>query len=332
MVCLFAIMMTPAFAFISSRDDASEIHADLKANGQLITELKPMPYGDKIAFPVRDGDLELNFESVEKDSPHSKLSQILDNPPLKWEILGDVVIFPEGSKLGDSDLSSVAEALGCTRVAIQAEIDSGMMRKSNLELIHGDDGWVVHKENFVDYEFDITKVMFSSGNITERRRMGEFDMTGETIVDAYCGIGYYSIPMLARSNATHVHACEINPDSITALQKGLARNGVSQRCTIHRGDNRDTLQNLWGIADRVVLGLIPSSQPTWASAIKCLKPSGGIIHVHMNVEENEIEEWIEKTLDWFSTVSGKTATASHFEKVKWYCPHIRHVVLDIKIS
>ncbi|MCS5525964.1 MAG: hypothetical protein NZ737_02650, partial [Candidatus Poseidoniaceae archaeon] len=131
---------------------------------------------------------------------------------------------------------------------------------------------------------------------------------------------------------THVHACEINPDSITALQKGLARNGVSQRCTIHHGDNRDTLQNLCGIADRVVLGLIPSSQASWASAIKCLKPTGGIIHVHMNVEENEIEEWIEKTLDWFSTVSGKTATASCFEKVKWYCPHIRHVVLDIQIS
>lgn len=324
--------MTPAFAFISSRDDASEVHADLKANGLLITELKPMPYGDKIAFPVRDGDLELNFESVEKDNPHSKLSQILDDPPLKWEILGDVVIFPEGSKLGDGDLASVAEALGCTRVALQAEIDSGMMRKSNLELIHGDDGWVVHKENFVDYEFDITKVMFSSGNVTERRRMGEFDLSGETIVDAYCGIGYYTIPMLARSSATHVHACEINPDSITALQKGLARNGVSQKCTIHHGDNRDTLQKLCGIADRVVLGLIPSSQATWALAIKCLKPTGGVIHVHMNVEENEIEEWIEKTLEWFTTVSGKTAIASHFEKVKWYCPHIRHVVLDIQIS
>ena len=71
---------------------------------------------------------------------------------------------------------------------------------------------------------------------------------------------------------------------------------------------------------------------TWGLAINCLKPSGGMIHVHMNVHENEIEDWVKKTTEWFTTVSGKAATATHLEKVKWYCPHIRHVVLDIEIS
>jgi tRNA G37 N-methylase Trm5 len=52
----------------------------------------------------------------------------------------------------------------------------------------------------------------------------------------------------------------------------------------------------------------------------------------MNVHEDEIEEWAEKTTEWFSTVSGKIATRLHLEDVKQYCPHIRHVVLDLKIS
>ena len=62
--------------------------------------------------------------------------------------------------------------------------------------------------------------MFSSGNVTERRRMGEIQTKDEVIVDAFCGIGYYTIPFLVRGLAKHVHACEINPNSIIALRKG----------------------------------------------------------------------------------------------------------------
>ena len=182
------------------------------------------------------------------------------------------------------------------------------------------------------YEFDATAVMFSSGNVTERGRMGTIDCEGEVIVDAYCGIGYYALQFLVRGGAKHVHACEINPDSISALEKGLIRNNVGGKCTIHHGDNRITMRGLKGIADRVILGLIPSSMNAWGLAIGCLKPSGGTIHVHMNVHEDEIEEWVEKTTEWFATVSGKNATALHLEDVKQYCPHIRHVVLDLRID
>ena len=319
-------------AHLCSREEAVEVFAKLKLDGKLNPDLKPMPYEQFIAFPVWEAELILEFETVVRSDPHLRLGSILDEPPKKWEILGDLVIFPEGTNVTGWPLAEVAEALGCKRVAIQAEIDSGQMRKSRMELVHGEDGWVIHRENFIDYEFDATKVMFSSGNVTERRRMGEIDCKDEIIVDAFAGIGYYTLPFLVRGKAGHVHVCEMNPDSIAALEKGLARNGVTNRCTIHPGDNRQTLPKLRGIADRVNLGLIPSSMSAWASAIRCLKPSGGMIHVHMNVHEDEIEDWCEKTVEWFATGSGKHATATHLEKVKWYCPHIRHVVLDIKIS
>ena len=162
--------------------------------------------------------------------------------------------------------------------------------------------------------------------------MGTIDCEKEVIVDAFCGIGYYTLQFLVRGGAAHVHACEINPDSISALEKGLIRNNVVEKCTIHHGDNRVTMRGLKGIADRIILGLIPSSMNAWGLAIGCLKPSGGTIHVHMNVHEDEIEEWVGKTTEWFATVSGKNATALHLEDVKQYCPHIRHVVLDLRID
>lgn len=45
------------------------------------------------------------------------------------------------------------------------------------------------------YEFDVTKCMFSAGNITEKLRVSKFDCRGETVVDLYAGeiIGFFSL-------------------------------------------------------------------------------------------------------------------------------------------
>lgn len=55
------------------------------------------------------------------------------------------------------------------------------------------------------------------------------------------GIGYFTLPYLVHAGATHVHACEWNPDAVEALQKNLIENGVFDRCTIHQGDNRQVM-------------------------------------------------------------------------------------------
>ena len=45
---------------------------------------------------------------------------------------------------------------------------------------------------------------------------------------------------------------------------------------------------LRGCADRVLLGLIPSSRQGWPLAAACLKPTGGWLHVHDNVHEDAV--------------------------------------------
>ena len=71
---------------------------------------------------------------------------------------------------------------------------------------------------------------------------------------------------------------------------------------------------------------------TWGLAINCLKESGGIIHIHMNVHQDEIDEWVSKTTEWFATVSGKNITPIHVEIVKKYSPYIQHIVLDLRLD
>lgn len=84
------------------------------------------------------------------------------------------------------------------RMNISALVTTGT-RDSQAQLVLGASGWVQHKEGGVLYSLDVTKCMFSSGNTTERQRMGRLHCTGETILDLYAGIGYYTLPFLCKS-------------------------------------------------------------------------------------------------------------------------------------
>ena len=270
--------------------------------------------------------------------------------PTKWELLGDLALVPsdtlnseewhiirsENETLYQEVWREIATSLRVSRIARQSEIANDKLRSSQVKMIIGDSGEVEFTDNGVKFWLDVTKVMFSSGNVTERHRIGDIDMSDEIVVDAFAGIGYYTLPMLVRSNAKHVYACELNPNSIDALTKGAELNAVSDRLTIIEGDNQITLQHLTNIADRVHLGILPSSENTWSLAIDCLNQSGGIIHIHMNVREKEIEPFVEYCLEQLKLYAAQrdfnTIQLQHIEKVKWYAPHIRHIVIDVSIS
>ena len=275
------------------------------------------------------------------------LEHVLELIPTKWERLDDLILFPKEA-FTESDwvdiiedgidfYEQIAQVLQARRIGRQQPIANDTIRSSQMELLLGDSGWVEVKDNGLFYGFDACKVMYSSGNVTERHRMGSLNAEGEIIVDAFAGIGYYSLPLLVHGKATHVHACELNPESIKALKWAARKNNVSKSITIHEGNNQSTLPNLRGIADRVLLGLLPSSEAAWKPAISTLKEQGGSLHIHMNVEEEHIEQWTKDTIqtclnyaksdgrDWF-------CTHQHLEKVKWYAPRVRHVVLDVSFS
>ena len=55
----------------------------------------------------------------------------------------------------------------------------------------------------------------------------------------------------------------------------------------------------------------------------------------MNIEEERIEAWTAATIDTFESLVAKhglgfTVKAEHLERVKWFAPRVRHVVLDLR--
>ena len=270
--------------------------------------------------------------------------------PSKWEALGDLIVIPldafaneawvealgAATKAQTNQLwASVAQALGGSRLARQDHITDNELRSPRIEMLAGESTWVEFSDYGVHFGFDASKVMFSSGNVTERHRIGSIDMKGETVVDAYAGAGYYTLPMLVRSQAVRVHACEMNPASIEGLRWAASKNGVGDLLSVHEGDNQTTMPGLAGVADRCHLGLLPSSEAVWQHALACLKPSGGWLHIHMNVEKENVQAWSDETvhaLKQFAQDSGRnwSIEAKHIERVKSYSPGVLHVVLDVQ--
>jgi len=70
------------------------------------------------------------------------------------------------------------------------------------------------------------------------------------------------------AKAKHVHACELNPDSVKAFNLNLKTNKVEERCTVYLGDNRIVCPK--NVANKVNLGLIPSSELSWETACNAL--------------------------------------------------------------
>ena len=125
--------------------------------------------------------------------------------------------------------------------------------------------------------------MFSWGNITEKLRLAEFDCSEETVVDLFAGIGYFTLVYLVHAKAKAVIACEWNPASVQALKNNLVLNKCEERCIIYEGDNREKCPI--NCADRINLGLIPSSEESWPTAVNALKiETGGFLHIHGNVD------------------------------------------------
>ncbi|XP_047002499.1 tRNA wybutosine-synthesizing protein 2 homolog [Schistocerca americana] len=211
--------------------------------------------------------------------------------PEKWEKYGDTVIFGNDksfesdvwqSRVGNELWLVVCDTLKVNRVAIRKRIKSDCYRTPRAELVWGNSSWVTHTDNGIKYSWNVEKNMFCAGNAPERHRVAGFDCREEVVVDMYAGIGYFTLPYIIHAGAKTVHACEWNPDAVVALRYNLSQNNIVEKCVIHEGDNRVVCPV--GVANRVNLGLLPSSKKAWKTACAALNPvSGGVLHLHENV-------------------------------------------------
>ena len=278
--------------------------------------------------------IETPFNQIIKQLSKELPDELIKKLPNKWEKFGNVVtiVLPNDLvKYKELIGEKYAEILNCKTVLNDIGGISGELRKPNIEIIFGSkETETIHKENGICYKMDPQKVMFSSGNMDERIRMGNISNNSEIVVDLFAGIGYFTLPIAVYSKPKMIVACEKNPVSFDYLKDNITLNNVTDIVEPLKGDNREVAPKF--IADRVVMGYIKDTKAFLETAINCLKENIGIIHYHDKIPEKNIPN---NPMDELSKVAkrfDRKVELLVYKCVKSFAPGIGHFVFDVRID
>ena len=310
-----------------------DIHAKIGRDGSYrYVPILPERLGEE---PVSSMELvEGDAHTLDRRPPQERLGDMLGPKlsrvvPSRWETVGDVVIlrlgpecWPHRREIG----RAYAEVLGAKSVCADVRGVSGEFRKPSMEVIYGSDTESVRLENGIRYRFDVTKVMFSSGNTDERMRMRKLDCSGETVLDMFAGIGYFTLPLAKFSGARRVFACEKNPESYAFLVRNIKDNGLADIVIPILGDNRDLPGKAF--ADRILMGYVQTTSEFLPAALRMLKP-GGTIHYHDTFYVNERDRRMKEIFDEACGKDGYEVLS--VREVKSFAPSVSHYVADVRV-
>lgn len=274
------------------------------------------------------------FERIKKKLSLVLPSDVVNRLPDKWEKIGTVVTIrlPDELKQYKEIIGNVyREVMSCVTVLNDIGGISGVYREPVVEVISGTSlTETIHTENGVRFKLDPQRIMFSSGNMAERRRMATISNSCETVVDLFAGIGYFTIPIAVYSKPKKVFACEINPLAYGYLCANVVLNHVTDIVEPLWGDNRKTAPN--DSADRVILGYLQDPQVFLTIAINCLRNQCGILHYHEVVPLESIPKLPLKHIQTAAKHYHRSVELLKVNTVKSYAPRIHHVVLDVRIA
>lgn len=242
---------------------------------------------------------------------------------MKGKIIGDILVVKKDVENPETFL----ELPGVNRVVKLGRI-RGLKREPELEVLLGEGTETIHRENHCFFKLDVSKIMWSKGNTTERKRIAELVKEGETVVDLFAGIGYFSIPVAVHSKAEKIYSIEINPTAYNYLCQNITLNNVPEKIKPLSGDCRELAPK--GVADRVLMGYIGNTHHYLDVALEALKDEGGVIHYHESVPDK---------LKFTRPVDRLKEAAEGFELeilnnriIKKYSPGVYHMVVDAYIQ
>lgn len=207
----------------------------------------------------------------------------------------------------------------------------------------------IHQENNIYFCLDVSKVMFSPGNGTERLRSKSYftlyplEEQKEIVLDMFSGIGYFSLPMAVcgNKNIEKLICLEKNPDSVSYLKRNFIINNVDENLyEIHCGDNREEGNHWLGKVRRISMGYLPDTYPFLPRGFAFLKRDCYcMIHYHYLYDnksgEQTAKEHFDDAIEKFTNENLNVKVNYSIECitiVKPYAPKVYHAVADIKIN
>ena len=330
-----------------AQENAEHVRRILK-NDDLLDRSRRITKKEKfVEFPVTSGNIrtiDIDFTIVEQTSPEYRRPSLsfeevkktlgdrldIDTESLRggWEKIGDILIVELPAALEGKKLEIGKELLKLfpkSKSVVNRRAIEGTHREPEIEVIAGGETETIHKENYCIFKIDVSKVMFSAGNVSERQRMAAISNNTETVLDMFSGIGQFSIPLAKHSRPRKVYAIEKSPVTFEFLKENVRLNRLGNVEPI-LGDCREVKTPE---CDRIIMGYFFEPEKYLPRAIESLA-SNGTIHFHDIVMKKDIPkrtEELKKKIEKF----GRDAEITH-RIIKSYAPSRWHVVFDLEVK
>ena len=172
---------------------------------------------------------------------------------------------------------------------------------------------------------DPIRITFSGGNKRERINIVNQVEPGEKVLDMFACVGQFAL-QIAKSVDTRVTAIEINPEAYNFLLENISINVLDTRVTTLLGDCREV--HPVNYANRIIMGYLHNTDLYLPYALDSLVQEGGVIHMHMSIQKDNIDEMVTRIRKICYDKGFKSQI--QFRKIKNYSPGVNHVVFDIE--
>lgn len=280
----------------------------------------------------------MGFKDILKEKLKSVLTeQELSLLPSGFQNLGKAMILRLNSNLIENRLLIGAACLRIYPNFKSVYLNSGKIVgqfriPEKMELIAGEDNPVVeHKEHNVIYRFDITKLMFSKGNVNERKYLASLVQRDEVIVDMFAGIGYFSLPIAKNAKPSKIYSIELNPVAYKYLVENIKLNHLEEVIIPIQGDCKQEVIKLSKSkisVDRVIMGVLPAPKDYIREALTLVNEKGTIYHYEGVINK---EDYMLLFEDFKIIANAEKISCEFLGKrfVKSYGPNLYHTVIDI---
>ena len=275
----------------------------------------------------------MRFKIFLRENLKDKISEDeLDLLPSGFQRIGEIIIVHLDRKLWkrEREIGNIILREFHAKSVFRKGSVSGELRLPELRRIAGKGSTATVRENGCIYRLDVSKVMFSKGNVLERGRIRPG--RNETVVDMFAGIGYFSLPMA--KTAGRVIAIEKSPEAMKFLRENIRLNRAHNIVPI-LGDCRKLktlpINTLEGGADRIVMGYFPGTEKFLPAAFGFIGLTG-TIHYHNIYQKGDL--WKKPVGELKSAAERAGFSVVKIDKhiVKQFSPAKYHVVIDARVS